>query len=42
MTDGHTKPEAEEEKELEEWVIWKMLPEEQRTDLELLKLRKVI
>ena len=27
MTDGHAKPEAEEEKELEEWATWKMLPE---------------
>ena len=27
MTDGHAKPEAEEEKEPEEWATWKMLPE---------------
>ena len=27
MTDGHAKLEEEEEKELEEWVIWKMFQE---------------
>ena len=39
MMDGLKRPEPEEDKELEEWDIWKIFQEKPKTDLDLEQLQ---